>query len=316
MPAALRQLLRAILRQVRVLATKASIVSAGLERSLAGGDLDQAEQRRQIRQAMLAHDMSADPDELYYLDRYWEWIAARLRSGQVNRSGSFLDAGCGPGRVTIPLAREIAADGGNVSGVDMVHELLEVARRGTAEAGVTNASFIQSDLLEFLATQKDSAYAGVVCLEVAYVIPDVDSFLRELARVLEPGGLLLASFRSRYFLAQLGVVQRDWDLSEAAIGSREGVLPGGSRQNRHYSDEVIAALTQAGFSDIELHGIGNSSGIAGDPLAQLVRPSKLEPREVQRLAAVERALGGSHPDTGRYILAAARRSPATREPSG
>jgi SAM-dependent methyltransferase len=260
--------------------------------------------------------MSGDPDELYYRDRYWEWIAPRLRAERVDLSGSFLDAGCGPGRLTIPLARELEDAAGTVVGVDMVPELLEAARRGAAEAGVTNVSFVESDLLEFLTRQPGAAYSGVLCLEVAYMIRDLERFLGELARVLEPGGLLLASFRTRYFLAQLGVVQRDWELSEAATGSSEGLLPGGGWQNRYHREGVIEALSRAGFAEIELQGIGSSSGIAGDPLARLVRPSELDARELQRLAAVERALGASHPDAGRYILAAARRSPVAGEPTG
>jgi SAM-dependent methyltransferase len=258
---------------------------------------------------MLAHDMLM-AEEAFYRDRYWEWIVARLRASDVDRSGRFLDAGCGPGRLSIPLAKEIEQAGGRLTGVDFVPELLSDARRYARDSGVSNAEFVESDVIEFLKRQPDATYSAALCIEVPFIVPDLETLLRELARVLRPGGLLVASFRTRYFLVLHGVAHRNWDLAGAVLDAKSGPLPGMGWQNRHSAADVLHDLSDAGFVDVQVAGVGNCSGIAGDPLAQIARPSKLSSAELPRLAEIERAVGTSHPDTGRYIVAAAIRSAA------
>jgi 2-polyprenyl-3-methyl-5-hydroxy-6-metoxy-1,4-benzoquinol methylase len=298
------------LRGVRVLGTKLSLTAGRLEQALATAELVHDEAQQQMRRAMLAHDMLVDPDEAYFRDRYWEWIHAHLRSGAIDLAGKFLDAGCGPGRLTVPLARLIAPHGGVVVAVDNVPELLDAAQRHAAQVRVTNASFVRSELLEFLAAQADAEFGGALCLEVPYVIPELDELIAQLFRVLQPGGLLVVSFRPRYYLSLLGIEQRSWDLVATVLEERAGVLPGMGWQNWHSASDVIESLTRAGFADVALTGLGNASGIEGDPFARIVRPSDLGPKDRERLASAERRLGAGHPDVGRYILAATVRPPA------
>jgi SAM-dependent methyltransferase len=55
-----------------------------------------------------------------------------------------LDVGCGPGSITIDLARRVA-DHGRVLGVDASAEVVETARAAAARAGVTNVEFRVGD---------------------------------------------------------------------------------------------------------------------------------------------------------------------------
>lgn len=87
-----------------------------------------------------------------------------------------LDVGTGTGRGAIALARR----GAVVTGVDASAEMLEVARRRAAEAGV-EVTFSREDAhrLPF----DDGAFDAVICLRVLMHTPDWRQSLSELCRV-------------------------------------------------------------------------------------------------------------------------------------
>jgi demethylmenaquinone methyltransferase/2-methoxy-6-polyprenyl-1,4-benzoquinol methylase len=110
------------------------------------------------------------------LDRRWR----RLTAEAVVRPGDrVLDACCGTG----DLAAAAAAAGGRVTGLDFSEPMLERARRKQAEV-----TWMKGDLLElpFAAESFDSATVGFGIRNVA----DMEKALKELRRVLRPGGRL------------------------------------------------------------------------------------------------------------------------------
>ncbi len=58
-----------------------------------------------------------------------------------------LDVGCGPGSITIDLARHVG-DSGRVVGIDSSPEVIETARAAAAQAGVPNVEFRVGDAYE------------------------------------------------------------------------------------------------------------------------------------------------------------------------
>jgi ubiquinone/menaquinone biosynthesis C-methylase UbiE len=103
----------------------------------------------------------------------------------VRNLGSVCDMGCGPGHV----ARYLHEHGVKVCGVDISTEMVKRARRLTP-----GVEFRQGDMMAL--DVPDETCAGVVAFYSIIHIPrtDVVRALRELRRVLQPGGLLLLSF--------------------------------------------------------------------------------------------------------------------------
>lgn len=98
---------------------------------------------------------------------------------------SILDAGCGPG---IHSAR-IASLGYRVHAIDISEPALERGRRLASDLGIRDRiSFQQADLTEI--PFADEAFQTIFCWGVLIHIPAADRALRELARVLKPGGRL------------------------------------------------------------------------------------------------------------------------------
>jgi ubiquinone/menaquinone biosynthesis C-methylase UbiE len=111
-------------------------------------------------------------------------IVRRLELQPVMR---VLDAGCGPGRVTIPLAKALVP-GGEVVAVDIQSEMLRRAREKARSADVTNIRFCQLAIEP--GNLGSERYDRAILVTVLGEIPDRQGALEELYRALNPGGIL------------------------------------------------------------------------------------------------------------------------------
>jgi len=120
-------------------------------------------------------------------------IAALAGTGNPFRVGGLapgervVDVGCGAGLDSLIAARMVGAEG-RVIGVDMTPAMLEAARQSAAAMAATNAEF-REGLAESLPVADEWADV-VISNGVLNLFPDKLAGLREMARVLRPGGRL------------------------------------------------------------------------------------------------------------------------------
>jgi SAM-dependent methyltransferase len=98
-----------------------------------------------------------------------------------------LDAGCGPGRVTVPLARAVGPEG-DVVALDVQEGMLARAREKVEEAGLGNVRTLQAELGG--GDLPANAFDRAVLVSVLGEIPDQSAALEELYGALKPGGVL------------------------------------------------------------------------------------------------------------------------------
>jgi SAM-dependent methyltransferase len=98
-----------------------------------------------------------------------------------------LDAGCGPGRLTLPLA-EAVGPGGEVTALDIQAGMLAQAREKVGAAGLENVQYIQAGLGEGKLLQ--GYFDRAVLVTVLGEIPDQLAALKEIQGSLKPGGIL------------------------------------------------------------------------------------------------------------------------------
>ena len=156
---------------------------------------------------------------------------ADLSPGEV-----VLDLGAGAGADVLISARRVAPDGRAI-GLDMTTEMLELARRNAADAGVDNVEFVQG-YLEDIPLPDDSVDV-VISNCVLNLAADKNVVLAEAARALRPGGRLAISD----VIADEGMDEA----TKADMTEWTGCIAGALTQS-----EFAGALTDAGFTDIEI----------------------------------------------------------------
>jgi demethylmenaquinone methyltransferase/2-methoxy-6-polyprenyl-1,4-benzoquinol methylase len=181
------------------------------------------------------------------LDRRWRRLAAEAA---VERDDRVLDACCGTGELA--LAGERA--GGHVTGLDFSEEMLARAR-----AKSSTVEWVRGDLLA-LPFPDGSFDAATVGFGIRNV-PELEAGLRELARVLAPGGRLgcLEITRPR------GVLRPFFRLwFEGLVPLAGKLLPGGEAYTylpasvRRFPgpQDLAVALERAGFKDVRWRLLG------------------------------------------------------------
>jgi len=112
------------------------------------------------------------------------------------RGGRALDLGCGPGFWTVELARR----GFRVCASDLTETALDLARKRCEVFGVTAEFNLQNaERMDF----PDAAFDHVNCQGVIHHTPDTEACVREIARVLAPGGTASISVYYRNVILRL-----------------------------------------------------------------------------------------------------------------
>jgi len=156
---------------------------------------------------------------------------ADLHPGEV-----VLDLGSGAGADVLISAHRVSP-GGRAIGLDMTDEMLELARRNAATAGVDNVEFLKGYLEDI--PLPDASVDVVISNCVINLAADKNLVLAQAARVLRPGGRLAFSD-----------VIADEDMDEATkadMSQWTGCIAGALTQT-----EFTQALTTAGFTNIEI----------------------------------------------------------------
>ncbi len=107
-------------------------------------------------------------------------LLAQLRPGET-----VLDLGSGGGIDVLLSARRVGSTG-KAYGLDMTDEMLELARKNAAEAGISNVEFLKGQIEAI--PLPDASVDVIISNCVINLSADKDAVLREAFRVLKPGG--------------------------------------------------------------------------------------------------------------------------------
>jgi len=141
-----------------------------------------------------AEQIGYTTDELSDLPQ--EAVAAAAGCGNptaitnLKEGETVLDLGSGGGIDVILAAHKVGPEGKAI-GVDMTDEMISLANRNAAEAGVTNIEFRKGDIEEL--PVEDGSVDVVISNCVINLAPDKDRVFAEVYRVLRPGGRLMVS---------------------------------------------------------------------------------------------------------------------------
>ena len=163
-------------------------------------------------------------------------------SGTPLQGLSLLDIGCGGGLLSEPMARL----GATVTGIDAAERALDTARRHAA--GQALPIEYRATTAEALA-ESGAQFDIVLALEIVEHVADVDVFLRSVAALAKPGGLV--------FLSTLNRTAKAWALAIAGAEYVLRWLPRGTHDWRKFlkPSEVVRGLRDGGVEAREIVGV-------------------------------------------------------------
>ena len=163
-----------------------------------------------------------------------------------------LDLGSGAGLDVFLSAKRVGPTG-QVFGLDMTDEMLDLANRNRAEAGATNVEFIKGDIEDV--PLPDNSVDVIISNCVINLSTDKPRVFTEAHRVLRPGGRFAVTdvVTTRTFSAEEQADMAQWS------GCVVGALT---------TAEYVRGLTDAGFSSVEVEA---THSLATDVVSAVIR---------------------------------------------
>ena len=201
---------------------------------------------------------------------------AELHPGEV-----VLDLGSGGGIDVLLSARRVGPTG-KAYGLDMVDEMLELARQNQRKAGIENVEFLKGEIEDI--PLPDGSVDVIISNCVVNLSPDKDQVLREAYRVLKPGGRIAVS----------DIVVRG-EMSEGLRRNLElwaGCVAGALKE-----EEYVGKLKAAGFQNIgvEVTRVWKEEDLQGTEVAEAVACLAAEAREQALLSFVSAFIRAQKP---------------------
>jgi ubiquinone/menaquinone biosynthesis C-methylase UbiE len=118
------------------------------------------------------------------------WAHELIAAAGVRDVGSVLDVATGPGTVARLMAAEVG-EGGRVVGADISPAMLGIAAAKAAEPGSASIEYVECSVTALAAA--DASFQLALCQQGLQFFPDRTAAVHEMYRVLERGGVAVAS---------------------------------------------------------------------------------------------------------------------------
>jgi ubiquinone/menaquinone biosynthesis C-methylase UbiE len=182
--------------------------------------------------------------------KFWDKAADKYSKSKISDEASYqrkltetqhclspdmhvVEFGCGTGTTAIHHAPFVKS----INAIDISENMLAIAREKALEANVTNITFTKGTLSDLKAPSE--SIDAVLGLNVLHLMPDWQTSLGEVARILRPGGVFVSS------TACIGQSPLRLIKLFAPLGIRLGLMPDVYVLKEA---ELVAAVTDAGFN--------------------------------------------------------------------
>jgi SAM-dependent methyltransferase len=228
-------------------------------------------------------DPAPGTERPYRVDAEWSRAVFAQRTGEVAallaphlRAGMrLLDCGCGPGSITVDLARTVAP--GEAIGIDLREDALAHGRALALERGIANLTFVAASVYQL--PYPDGAFNAAFACAVLQHLAAPLAALKEMRRVLTPGGVIgivdgSATITFRYPTNSL---LDKWDRLRALEREHNAGRPSDALRLR-------ALLREAGFARTQASG--DMATEAGPPAGSLEETRRVAQNHLIRLRGV------------------------------
>ncbi|WP_159089315.1 methyltransferase domain-containing protein [Tateyamaria sp. Alg231-49] len=228
-----------------------------------------------------SHWRNIDPERMpaYRHGFGWDEATEKLyHPADIAAGQSVADFGCGPGKVSVALAKKVGS-GGHVHAIDINREFLDLTKENAAAAGVSGQ--VTTHLNDGVSLPIENASLDRITARnaIMYVDEPVET-LREFHRVLRPGGLAHAIDGDWYMMVAEPVAHGPWRAFVEAASH--------ACRNSDMGRKLFGAFVVAGFQDVRVSIVANAD-VDGRLLGMIRNMAKyaLESRAIDREAVVK-----------------------------
>jgi ubiquinone/menaquinone biosynthesis C-methylase UbiE len=210
--------------------------------------------RLQRRVQRYGWDLAADHYESLWQAQLAPAQDALLAAAALQPGERALDIACGTGLVTLAAAAAVGA-AGKVIGTDISEGMVTQAQKHALSAKAGNTRFRRMDAEQL--DWPDADFDVVLCALGLMYLPDAEAAVREMRRVVRPGGRIVLAIwgeRARCGWASL------FPIVDAEVASE--VCPLFFRLGQ--ADALARACTQAGFEQVAEQRIASTLVYASD----------------------------------------------------
>jgi SAM-dependent methyltransferase len=269
--------------------------------------------RRRRNASQRYHDRVSGQYESIYNDAYWQWHDALTwdhlkRFLPTDLRAAVIDLGCGTGK----WGRKLLKSGYTVTFLDSSAKMVDAARTQIESAAELERShFLQADLVDLSTLPADHFALAVAMGEPLGLTSDPAKATREIARILAPGGVLVATLDNRIACVDYYLAEGDGQALERFLRTgRTHWLTRDAEErfeiHTYDPDGLRKLLSSAGLEVVDL--IGKTVL----PMRQH-RELLEDPAERRRWAAIEKTLHRDPANLARcaHLQVAARKTKAT-----
>ena len=176
---------------------------------------------------------------------------------QLNPGEVVLDLGSGGG-IDVLLSAKRVGPTGKAYGLDMTDEMLDLARKNQAEAGVENVEFLKGEIENV--PLPDCSVDVIISNCVINLSTDKDQVLREAFRVLRPGG--------RFAVADIVLTRPVSEAVKQHVGLWTGCVAGALEINEYKLKLLHAGFTDIGVEIVKTYSADDADGLVPDDVTQ------------------------------------------------
>jgi ubiquinone/menaquinone biosynthesis C-methylase UbiE len=198
---------------------------------------------------------------------------ANLKEGEV-----VLDLGSGGG-IDVLLSAKRVGPTGKAYGLDMTNEMLALAEKNKAEAGVENVEFLKGEIESI--PLPDASVDVIISNCVINLSTDKDQVMREAFRVLKPGG--------RFAVADIVLTKPLSELAQKHLGLWASCIAGALEINEYKIKLLQAGFTDADVEVVKTYSSQDTEGLIADEVVSQLGEDDTEEMMTSFVSAFVRA---------------------------
>lgn len=238
------------------------------------------------------HNMHTNKAEQYYFDSYYQHIDNLLK-----KNDNVLEIGCAYGRFTFPISEKVS----KITVTDINNKYFKYIQKRISKS--IDIAYREESIEETIKNLPENSFDVILCLELLYYLPNYESLIKEMHRLLKPGGVIITSHRTYGYYIYRFIKEGKYESAKSIINNNH------KDYNCQTAEELEAIYSNVGFEVNKIEPIGILSGFGKDPFTKIANSNNFNQNKAECINHLENNLIAKYlfANNARYLLLIARK---------